>query len=188
MTDTRVSARSSARALAQRLAQIPVVIADPDLKIANLVRDVLKSVGFTNIKMAKDGEEVLEVLRNQQVDLLITDWRMERVDGVSLMRFLRTDPASPNRFLPIIMLTGKAEKKDVEVARDAGVTEYLVKPFTAKTLFERIVQIVENPRSFILAKGYKGPDRRRRAVDAVPPDERRIRRPRPGGKTPKVAD
>lgn len=173
------AARNTTRALAMRLAQISVVIADPDIMIGNLVRDVLKSVGFSKIHIARDGHEALELLRNQKADLLITDWRMEQIDGVSLMRYLRGDSASPNRFLPIIMLTGKAEKRDVQIARDAGVTEYLVKPFTARALFDRLVQVVENPRSFIVAKNYKGPDRRRRALLEAPENtERRTRRPR----------
>jgi CheY-like chemotaxis protein len=67
----------------------------------------------------------------------------------------------------VIMLTAHGEKEDVELARDAGVTEYVVKPFTAKTLFDRIVWLVENPRSFIFSKGYVGPERRRHGR---PPD------------------
>lgn len=177
MAITNAASNTTNRTLASRLGGIPVLIADSDTPIATLVRDVLKSVGFSNVRIAKDGREALDILVNQSVDLLITDWRMENMDGVSLMRFLRSDPASPNRFLPIIMLTGKAERRDVEEARDAGVTEYMVKPFTAKALFERIVQVIENPRSFILAKGYKGPDRRRRALE-TPPEERRKLKPK----------
>lgn len=178
MATSSATISSSTRALANRLAGIPVLIADADIPIASLVRDVLKSVGFTNVRIARDGREALDMLITQPVDLLITDWRMENMDGVSLMRYLRSDSSSPNRFLPIIMLTGKSEQRDVEEARDAGVTEYMVKPFTAKALFERIVQVIENPRSFILAKGYKGPDRRRRALE-MPEPERRKYKPKP---------
>ncbi len=169
---------SNTRLLSNRLANIDVLIADSDMPIANLVRDVLKSVGFSQVRIVKDGREALDLLVSQPIDLLITDWRMEHMDGVSLMRFLRSDPSSPNRFLPIIMLTGRAERRDVEEARDAGVTEYVVKPFTAKALFERIVQVIENPRSFILAKAYQGPDRRRRAVESSD-QERRKTKPKP---------
>ncbi len=166
--------------LAHRLASIPVLIVDPDMPIANLVRNVLRSVGFENVRVAKDGKDALDILLSSPVDLLITDWRMEHMDGVSLLRFLRSDPNSPNRFVPIIMLTGRAERRDVEEARDAGVTEYMVKPVTAKALFERIVQVVENPRSFILAKAYKGPDRRRGRDEAPTKEERRLRKPKAG--------
>ena len=174
----------SARKLATKLAHISVVIADPDIPIAKLVREVLKTAGFTNVQMAKDGQEALHIIRYQEVDLLITDWRMQPTDGVSLIQYLRRDPASPNRFLPIIMLTGKAEVKNVELARDSGVTEYLIKPFTANSLFERIVKMIENPRSYIVSKTYSGPDRRRRQLPIATEDDRRKSRPAQVGKVP----
>jgi CheY-like chemotaxis protein len=146
---------------------INVLIADPDDKIRVLVRDVLSSIGITNINFALNGEEAIRMLRQQEIDILITDWRMAPIDGIQLIDYIRGHKDSPNPFLPIIMLTGKAERADVMKARDTGVTEFLVKPFTAKLLYERIVLMVENPRSFILSDSYKGPDRRR---TDLPPD------------------
>jgi two-component system, chemotaxis family, chemotaxis protein CheY len=167
------TARNSARALASRLAEIPVLIADPDKHVANLVRDVMKSVGFFNIHVVKDGAEALRVIESEGIELVIVDWQLNGMNGLDMLKHLRGDEESPNRFLPVIMLTGRAERRDIETARDTGVTEYLAKPFTAKALFERVVQVIENPRSFILAKNYKGPDRRRRTMEAEPPKERR---------------
>lgn len=157
------------------LKHVTVLIADPDVHIRDLVREVLHKAGFTKIFMASNGEQAISILRQQDVDMLITDWRMKPVNGIQLIDYIRKDPASPNTYLPIIMLTGKAEAKDVATARDTGITEFLVKPFTAKTLYERIVLVIENPRSFILADGYRGPDRRRRTD--IPPtgvDRRKI--------------
>jgi two-component system chemotaxis response regulator CheY len=187
-SDTRPPVpRVAARKLASRLAGINVLIADPDAMIADLVRAVLKTVGFTNVRIVRSGTEALQILNSEKIDLMITDWRMDKIDGVSLMRYLRASPQSPNRFLPIIMLTGRAEVRDVQEARDAGVTEYVVKPFAARTLFERIVQVIDNPRSFILAKGYKGPDRRRRSSMDDSTQERRQRRVKAQPKPPVVA-
>src|SRR5690606_20664550 len=102
------------------------------------------------------------------VDILITDWSMYPMDGLALTRHIREKLNNTNRFIPIVMLTGRGERKHVLAARDSGVTEYIVKPFTAQTLYKRIRNVVETPRSFVLGKDYKGPDRRRR--QDTPPD------------------
>lgn len=150
------------------IADVRVLIADDDRRIALIVRQVLESLGFKEIRTAKDGESTLAILAHDHVDMLITDWHMTPMDGVSLIKFLRTSDQSPNRFIPIIMMTGNAEREHVEIARDVGVTEFVVKPFSAKTLCDRIMLLIDNPRSFVMSKRFVGPDRRRRAL--VPPD------------------
>lgn len=167
--------RPALRTLTSRLARVRVLIVDEDWQIAQLVKDVLRVVGFTNVHIMPNTTQAIEVMKEYTVDLLIIDWNIEPMNGVSFLEFMRSSPDSPNRFVPVIMLTGKAEMDDVKTARDAGVTEYLVKPFSARTLFERIVQVIENPRSFILAHGYKGPDRRRKEK-GTQGDERRKRK------------
>src|SRR5690606_15423053 len=92
--------------------------------------------------------------------------------GVELTHKIRTMD-SEKRFTPIIMLTGHGERFEIEKARDAGITEYLIKPFTAKTLCSRIIMVIDNTRSFVLAPEYKGPSRRRRSSDAPLGKERR---------------
>lgn len=149
------------------LANIRVLIADDDKRIALIVRQVLENLGFKEIHMARDGEKALSILTADGVDMLITDWQMAPMDGISLVKYLRTSEDSPNRFIPIIMLTGNAEREHVELARDAGVTEFVVKPFSARTLCDRIILLIDNPRSFVMNKRFVGPDRRRR--NATPP-------------------
>ena len=163
--------------IATYLRHVNVLIADPDERIRALVRDVLKQAGFSNIIVVDCGKSAIDTNRKEDIDLLITDWRMSPVNGIQLMEYLRKDPSSPNPYLPIIMLTGKAEMKDVATARDTGVTEFLVKPFAAKTLYERLVMVIENPRSFIISEDYHGPNRRRRTD--IPPngEDRRITSP-----------
>lgn len=150
------------------LAKIRVLIADDDRRIALIIKQVLESLGFKEIYTARDGEKALELLQSNAVDMIITDWQMAPMDGISLVQYLRTSEDSPNRFMPIIMLTGNADREHVELARDTGVTEFVVKPFSAKTLCERLMLLIENPRSFIMSKRFIGPDRRRR--DTSPPD------------------
>lgn len=162
------------REIRQKMGTIHILVADADYRILNIVRKVLKSFGFEHIHSAKDGSTAITMLRELSIDLLITEWPMEPMTGIDLVQFIRTSSDSPQRDLPIIMLTGNADQKHVLYARDIGVTEFLVKPFTAKTLSHRIIQVIDNPRSFINAPNYVGPDRRRR--EPLPPggQERRI--------------
>lgn len=158
-----------------RLGKISVLVVDDDAAISKLLQDVLKHLGFGTVQTASNAKDGLDIIRRSHVDFLITDWEMEPISGVKFAQEVRRlDP--PNRFLPIIMLTGHGEKHEIELARDAGITEFLIKPFSAKTLCHRITTIVENPRSFILAPSYRGPSRRRRS-DA-PPGGAERRKPR----------
>lgn len=162
--------------LLSHLQSISVLIADDEKMIQRLVYDVLTQLGFRKITVASSGRQAIEQLRQQSFDFVITDWRMKDMEGIDIIRFVRTSPDSPNPRMPIIMLTGNTEAHYVFTARDAGVNEYLIKPFTADQLVRRIRSIIEKPRSFVEAPGYKGPDRRHREVD--PPDGNDRRRGR----------
>lgn len=172
-------------AKATKLAHINVLVADGDPKISQLVRRVLVSLGFGAVYMARNGEEALHTLREKPVDIVITEWDMEPQSGIDFINTVRNGEASVNRMLPIIMLTGKAQKKYVEKARDHGMTEFVVKPFTVRTLCDRIILVVENPRNFILSPRYCGPDRRRRSE---PMDGRHERRTNVEDKTLVVSE
>ena len=106
-------------------------------------------------------------------DIVITDWAMPIFDGLELTQMIRQPGANANPFVPIIMLSGHSEKKRVIAARDAGVTEFLAKPLSAKALYQRILNVVSNPRPFIKTKTYFGPDRRRSANANYAGPERR---------------
>jgi len=158
------------------LGSLSVLIIDDDVRISSLVRDVLKSMGIKNIFVSSDAQRGLQIFKKETMDMVITDWRIGGgMDGLDFIRHVRAAEDSPNRFIPIIMLTGLAERHHVEAARDAGVTEFVVKPFTAKTLLHRVRMIIESPRGFVLSKAYKGPDRRRGGERAPEGKERRKR-------------
>jgi CheY-like chemotaxis protein len=109
-------------------------------------------------------------MREEKIDILIIDWQLKTLDGIDLAVHLRQSLDSPNRMIPIIMLTAHNDRVDIEKARDAGISEYLVKPFSSKTLLERLYAVVEEPRSFILCKSFVGPDRRRFSSFTLPPN------------------
>jgi two-component system chemotaxis response regulator CheY len=156
-----------------RLSDVNILVQDADVEMANLVKSILKNLGFGAVYHARDGEAGINILRQKNIDLIITDWDMKPVDGIDFINYIRTSSESPNKTIPIIMLTGKTQKDQVEVARDAGMTEFVVKPFSVQTLCNRIILVVEHPRNFILAPNYNGPDRRRRTQASTTPQERR---------------
>ena len=149
------------------LAKAQLLIADGDTQMAEVLRHMLSRMGFTSVKAVKNGQQVLDTILNGEVDLLITEWEMGPMDGMTLLKTLRNPDVSPNLTLPVIMLTARAEAPDVVQARDTGVTEFVVKPFTSATLFARIRQVFDNPRGFVFSQHFVGPDRRRHRDDTI---------------------
>lgn len=144
------------------IASVRVLIVEDQSLMITLLRDMLHIIGFKHVYVAKNGKEAIETLQNTPMDLVISDWTMAGMDGLEFVKYVRNSPDSPQRFVPIIMLTGKSDEQDVIRARDVGVNEYIVKPFTATGLGNRIKAVIDNPRRFILSPVFKGPDRRRR--------------------------
>ena len=130
-----------------------------------LTASLLKIFGFKNVYTAVDADEAFAVMCVNNPDLVITDWLMEPQDGIDLCNHIRTDPKCPNPYVPIVLMTGYSARVRVEQARDVGITEFLVKPFTAKDLYTRIEQLIEKPRRFVDANEFFGPDRHRRKND-----------------------
>ncbi len=109
---------------------------------------------------ASDGKEAIEILRQWPADLAICDFAMKPMDGVEFTRLVRNSKISRNPYLPIIMMTGHADKNRVVEARDAGVTELLVKPVTARDVIDRLNTVIYRPRPFVRTPDYFGPLRR----------------------------
>jgi len=163
---------SSTSSKLKRLEHIKILVMDSDHRIADLVKRVLFSLGFKHTFYAKSGQEGLDILKAEKIDMVITDWDMKPMSGIDFITHIRTSDTSPNRLLPIIMLTGKTQQHHVMEARDAGITEFVVKPFSAKTICDRILLVVEHPRNFILSPTFTGPDRRRRDDSNIEQDRR----------------
>jgi CheY-like chemotaxis protein len=140
--------------------RLHVLLIDDNAYMRKLLHTLLVGLGFNSIQEAEDGVEGLDLLKSYAADLAIVDWEMPQFDGIEFTQMVRHAPDSPNRFLPIIMLSGHAELKRVLQARDAGVNEYLTKPVSAQRLYRSIVSLIERPRKFITADNYFGPDRR----------------------------
>ncbi len=148
--------------MAYRLHDVKILVVEDMLPMLALTKSILNIFGFNKIYTAPNAAEAYKLFQDEKPDLVITDWHMQPMTGLDLIRKIRKDPASHNPFVPIILMTGFSDRARVEIARDDGVTEFLVKPFSAKDIYSRIVQIVEKPRQFVNAGDFFGPDRRRR--------------------------
>ncbi len=138
--------------------------------MADLVASMLREFGVGHLLLASDGQEAKEMIMmfnadarsSNHIDLLVTDWLMPRCDGEELVRWIRSSSKDGIRFMPVILCSAYTNEKVVTTARDCGANEALVKPVSAKKLADRILHVIDNPRSFVKAPGFFGPDRRRR--------------------------
>lgn len=142
--------------------RLKILIVEDNQDIQKIIHDIIHTLGFGVIDTAKNGEEAFSMFKAQKHDIIVTDWEMSPVNGLELVRNIRRDSESPNRFVPIIMITGYAAPKRVIEARDAGMTEFVVKPFTAEHIIKRITHVINHPRDFVETRIYAGPNRRRR--------------------------
>lgn len=127
-----------------------------------MISEILRAVGVRELVTASDGAEGLQALRNNRIDLVMTDLAMAPVDGIEFTRMVRRLPDSSHAMTPVIMITGQLTLARINEARDAGVNEFVAKPITARAIIERLFQTVQHPRQFIRTDDYFGPDRRRR--------------------------
>ena len=146
------------------LEHVKILIVDDQDFIRSMLRQMLGVLGAREIFDAINGEEAWEKVIEVEPDLIIADWEMQPVNGLEFTRRIRSDENSPNPYIPIIMMTGHSELDRVMIARDSGITEFVAKPVAAKSLFDRIINVVEHPRSFVRTSVFFGPDRRRRKM------------------------
>lgn len=150
-----------------------LLILDDNPFIRKIVREMCRGFGFPVIVEANTVDEAMTLLDGDHFDMVICDWEMSPVDGAEFVKRVRAKPEGPLRYLPIIMLTAHTAVSRITTARDLGVTEFLAKPISAKTLLTRICSIVDRPRPFIATPTYFGPDRRRHKEERHSGPERR---------------
>lgn len=145
-------------------SKVSFLIVDTNPLSSQLVRDILSMLGATAVRVAVSGQRGRKMLRENKFDIVITEFDLEEESGLSLIDWIRNAWDSPDRMLPVIMMTANSEQEYVTMARDSGVTEFLAKPFTVEGLYRRLVSVIARPRAFVNAEDYFGPDRRRRQV------------------------
>ena len=119
-----------------------VLVVDDFATMRRIVKNVLKQIGFTQILEADDGTTALGVLKDNKIDLIISDWNMPQMSGLDLLKTVRKEDAT--REIPFVMVTAEAQKDNVLQAVQAGVSNYIVKPFTADAVKEKLNQVFGN--------------------------------------------
>ncbi len=144
------------------LSSINVLIIDDHKFSLSLVHAVLRSLRVHEIVVAEDPKKALKLSNSVSPDLIFCDYAMSPMTGLEFMRDVRGGRSHWDYRMPIVMLTSYTENTRVMQARDAGASYYLSKPFSALSVYKRIVQIIERPKPFVKVKNFIGPDRRRR--------------------------
>ena len=142
----------------------------------------LKRMGMARTVGVKSVKEAVDYLKSSAksaarggdtIDMVVADLVTPPVNGIHLLRWLRSDKASPNRFMPFIMLSGAADRANITESRDLGVNLFMAKPYSIEKLYKALQRIVDAPRQFVMTQGYFGPDRRFVKPESPPNPERR---------------
>ncbi len=116
-----------------------ILVVDDFSTMRRIVKNLLVEIGFNNIEEADDGKTALPILENGGIDFLVTDWNMPGMAGIDLLKAVRANPALSS--LPVLMVTAEAKREQIMEAAEAGVNGYVVKPFTADTLQEKVDKV-----------------------------------------------
>ena len=159
--------------MAFEFSKLKVLVVEDVAPMRQLFIAVLRNLGIKSIEEAQNGDEAFEKFSKNNHDIILSDWMMTPGDGLELTHKVRRSAESPNKMAPIILITGYSAWSRVETARDSGVTEFLIKPFTAHDIAKRLAYVITNPRDFVETTNFFGPDRRRRVDPSYKGDLRR---------------
>lgn len=160
------------------LSGLGVLVIEPNMHIRSLIRQMLHDLGVREIYDANNSDIATEQLNSRIINLILIDDELEPMGGVPWTKMARTSPKTPDPNVPIILLSQQVEARMVVQARDAGVTDFLVKPFSLNQLQMRIKVALEKPRPLIRSDDFVGPDRRRRMTQWTRPERRNNRQQR----------
>jgi two-component system chemotaxis response regulator CheY len=116
-----------------------VLVVDDFATMRRIITNVLRQLGFENVLEAEDGTKALQILETEKVDFVITDWNMPQMSGLDLLKAIRA--SEDKKHIPVLMVTAEAMQENIIKAAQAGVNNYIIKPFDAKTLSDKINKI-----------------------------------------------
>ncbi|MBN2299325.1 MAG: chemotaxis response regulator CheY [Deltaproteobacteria bacterium] len=116
-----------------------ILVVDDFSTMRRIVKNILRQLNFNNIIEADDGSTALDVLQKEKIDMVVSDWNMPKMTGLELLKAIRSDDALKD--IPFLMVTAEAQQENIIEAVKSGVSNYIVKPFTAETLGQKINQI-----------------------------------------------
>jgi len=150
------------------LEKVSILILDDNQQALELMFQVVTGFGAKTITRCDSPLEAIELLKGQTFDLLITDGQMPKVDGYTLVHWLRNQAPENNRYIPVFVVTGHTREKDVKRARDCGANFIIVKPIRPKIILDRMFWVAREERPFVQTATYCGPDRRTRRLGPPP--------------------
>lgn len=156
------------------LTQLSILVLEKHLLIRKLLTDVFSEFGVPTVQSTPDPDIAWDMFTQFPIDLILSDWT-EGLDGMKFLQKVRHDVDSSDPFVPVVICTANTEYRHVCIARDNGMTEYLAKPVSARTVYGRICALVENRRPFIRISNFFGPDRRRHMDEEYSGVDRRKR-------------
>lgn len=156
-----------------RFDRLRLLVVDDNAHMRRLLTTILLAFGVDDVFKAETAGAAWQAMRDVNPDVVFLDWMADGASGLDLVRLVRTSAASPNPFVPIIMMSAQTRPGRVLQARDAGCTEFLAKPVTVNGVMTRLISVIENPRPFVRTKSYFGPCRRRRELAHFGAAERR---------------
>jgi two-component system chemotaxis response regulator CheY len=122
-------------------SQLRFLVVDDFSTMRRIVKNLLQELGYANVQEADDGSTALPMLKTGNFDFVITDWNMPQLPGLELLKAVRADPNLTH--LPVLMVTAEAKREQIVEAAQAGVSGYVIKPFTAQTLGEKLAKILQ---------------------------------------------
>jgi two-component system chemotaxis response regulator CheY len=122
-------------------SQLRFLVVDDFSTMRRIVKNLLQELGYANVQEADDGSTALPMLKSGNFDFVITDWNMPQLPGLELLKAVRADPKLAH--LPVLMVTAEAKREQIVEAAQAGVSGYVIKPFTAQTLGEKLAKILQ---------------------------------------------
>lgn len=154
------------------LSQLNILVLEKHLLVRRLLTDVFSEFGVATVFSTAEPEEAYQYYSENEPDIVLCDWTPD-LDGIGFLRRIRLDHESVNPYVPIVVVTANTELRHVCFARDNGMTEFLAKPVSARTIYSRLCSVIDNPRPFIRVNDFFGPDRRRRNFDFAGKERRR---------------
>ncbi len=164
--------------------RLGILCVDDSGFLRSLLTDSLKALRVGHVHIAEDGRKAAAMLRRRAedavlalanpVDIIISNWQMPGADGLSFLKWVRSDDASPDRFAPFLMFTAFTDIEHVQIARDNGVDDIIAKPFSVNTIRDKILTLVMRDLVYVQTPQYFGPDRRRQTLDITGPDRRML--------------
>jgi CheY-like chemotaxis protein len=174
-----------------RLDEFSFMVVDDSIVVRNLIKWLLRSCHAREICEAADGAHAREVFRSYSPDIILVDWEMQPVDGLTFVNHVRDIEDSPDPYVSVVVMSAYKQCRRALVARDAGADAFVTKPLSRAGLLGAIRSVIDNPRPYTLCDSYVGPDRRRAQLDHDGPERReshrRPSRPSPDRDPPNAA-